>query len=973
MRLRANMRLPVYRRSISPLARLRLALLTTALLVALLPAAVTRAVVAGATQNLDVVLLIDNSGSMADNDGDGLRWSAAQLFVDLAAPGDRLAAFAFASEVTPLGSAASGALQSIAGKGNRTALKGFLQRREPVGATNMEGALAAAMKLLRGNASANRPVIVFLTDGEPYPPAQRPALEEGIRQAGRAGIAVFPILLGTATDQAIADLMVRETGSLRQDVTSAEGLLRAFGRIYAFVQPERYVDELDVRPGGTLSFQTNPNQAITDAVVIVPRSSSNQTAIRDLYLDGQKVLGRQTLTSGARVGEAEAEHYQLVTVSHNAPLAGEWQVGVGQSSGIGLLIVQSQVVFDLVYPLPSIAGSFVSPRVVPSGKPALVWARLSRAGSGVAGADLSVTSSDQLIPLDSTGPSPNRDVYWKLINLGDLQVGRPVVLEIQAGSELTPLRLRKQFAVEAANVPPLVVDCPTAADNGLRAGGKVRLAAHFEGGGVTQPRVHAYAWDLGTPEVMEAELVCEGGKCQDESLSVQPGRAYQVLFVGTANAGGRPYTDAALAQFASGDVIRVDGLEALRDLGVLTAGGESPSAILTITALMQEGDPQLSVRVEKLVPAPAKQGARIDAVLSPLSASGANTYAATLTLRSIDTLPPGDYSVELVFESPTAAVSPRSTVVSFRLPRPGLTLAGAALPAELACCPAGLKSRSANLIDFGALYGTGTMAQLDLRFDGQWITQAPRIDVQLSSVRQVGGAPAAVAPELRAGALEKETGGSYRLPLIMELPAGLAPGRYTGALTLSSLDMQIQPADYELAFYYPNGLAAAAWQKTLPFRCFVIDWYALAPPFPRFKGLVGWGLTVLVVLCIAAAVYQPDTEGMVVRSGADGHAERLRPGQNVYVILDSTDQPCLTRRAGASQILVEVWLDEPDDGGARVAVRPGSYLKEAKIGYYSARRRAWCVMPSGGLRLRSSAQFAVFVGRRRYVYTLEIA
>lgn len=951
--------------------RLALAILVMIVLPALLPAAAPGTALAGATRNLDVVLLIDNSGSMASNDAEGLRWSAAQLFVDLAAPGDRVAAIAFASQVTPLGSAANGTLQTISRPDDRRTLKGYLQRRNPVGATNMQGAISAAIKLLRDAGSANRQVIVFLTDGEPDPPDQRPALEESIRQAGRAGMAVFPILLGTSTDQALADLMVSETGAMRQDVTSAEGLLRAFGRIYAFVQPDRYVDELAIKPADSVSFQTNPGQAITDAVVIVPRNSSSQTALRALHLAGQEVTGRQSLSTGARVGQSEAEHYQLVTVSHNAPLSGEWQVAVGQSSGPGLVIVQSQVVFDLVYPLPSIVDSFVSPRIVPVGKPALIWAGLALAGSRVADAQVSVVSNDQLIALESSGPSPNRDVYWKLVNLGSLQAGEPVVLEIQAGGELAPLRLRKQFAVEAANVPALVVDSPTAADSGLQTGGKARLAVHFEGGNVTQPRVHAYVWEPSATQVIEAELVCVGGKCQDETLSVQPGRAYQVLFVGTASAGGRPYTDAALAHFASGDVIRIDGLEGVRDLGTLTSDLLQPTVALTVTALTREGSPKLTVHLQKLSPTPAKADAHVDAILSPLAPSGANTYAATLTLRGIGTLPPDDYSLELAFESPTAVVSPKSAIISFSLPRPGLTLSRVAPPAELACCPAEFRSRPANLIDYGALYGTGAVAQVDLHFQGAWITQAPGVDVQLTSLHRLGSAQPAVTPLLRAGALEKQGLGSYRLPLTIEIPANMASGRYAGAVTISSPDMLVRPAEYELTFYRPGGLAVVT-QKLRPLGCFLADWYALAPPFPRFKGLVGWGLTLLALLCVAAAIYSPYGGGMVVRSADDGDTERLRPGQPVYVIRDASGKPCLSQRAGASQILAEVRLDEPDDMGTRATVRPGASLQGTKVGYFSTRRRAWCIMPAGGLPFRHAGQFAVLIGKRRYEYTLEI-
>jgi len=943
------------------------------LLALVAPEATPGVMAANPPKNLDVVLLIDNSGSMATNDPDGLRWSAAQLFVDLAVPGDRLAAVVFASDVTPLGDAANGALRSVVGPNDRQALKGLLRPRGPIGATNMEGALTAALDLLRRTGSVNRQVVVFLTDGEPDPPQQRPAVEEAIRRAGQAGVAVFPILLGTATDKALADLMVRETGSMRQDVTGADGLLRAFGRIYALVQPERYIDELDVRPGTSLSFQTNPHQAITEAVLIMPRATGGQTALRDLQLAGEKVLGRPTLSNGARVDESEAEHYQLARVSHNAPLVGEWQAGVGQSSGTGLLIVQSQVVLDLVFPVPSVADSFVSPRVVPAGKPVLVLGHLLQSGSRVAEAQLAVASGGQLIPLDSSGPSANRDVYWKLVNVGSLQVGRPAVLEIQVGSELAPLRLRKQFAVEAANVPPLVIDCPSAADSGLRAGGKLRLAAHFEGSDITQPRVHAYVWSSSADEAMEADLACRGGACEDESLSVQPGRAYEVLFVATATAGGRPYTDAAVARFATGNVVRIDGLDALRDLGTLSAQALQPSVPLTVTALTQEGTPQLTVRTEQLAPMPSKPGAQITPLLSPLTPTGANTYAARLALRGLDSLPPGEYTALVAFESPQAAVSPRNAMVAFRIPRPGLSLTSMSAPAEPACCSWEYRARPTNRIDLGAVHGTGTTIQQDLYFQGAWISETPRVEAELRSLHALGGRQPTVLPVLRAGGLSQAGQGGFRLPLTLELPAGLPPGRYTAQVRLSSPETDIQPADYELTFYLPGGWLAGAWQRLLPIRCFALDWLNfLGPPFPRFKGMVGSGLMLLAIVWVVSLLYQPDG-GLAVIPSAGGRPERLRRGRTLFVVLDHAGVPRLTSQAGASRPLVRMWLDTPDYQGPRIRVLPGTNLGGATVGYFSERRRGWYRIPSAGMHLRRSQRLAVFIGRQRYEFVLSTA
>ncbi|MCL6430589.1 MAG: VWA domain-containing protein, partial [Anaerolineae bacterium] len=892
----------------------------------------------------------------------GLRWSAAQLFVDLAAPGDRIAAFAFATGVDPIGRAAQGVLEAMDDANSRKDLKGKLEPRAPKGATNMEGALAAAMALLAGDRSANRQVIVFLTDGEPDPPSQRPALEEAIRDAGRRGILVFPILLGSDTDRAIAGLMVHETGSMCQEVTGADGLLRAFGRVFAMVQPERYVDELQVAPGSTVSFQTNPDQAITDAFVIVPRASGAQTAMRGLTLEDEDVLGRRSLSSGAKVTPSEAEHYELVHVSHNAPLVGEWKLALGESRGTGLVIVQSHVAFDLVYPRPSVLDSFVSPRVVPVGKPLLILTRLKRAGSSVAGAVVSVAVENQVIRLDSAGPSANRDIYWKQVVLTHATPGQPQTLEIQAGGELAPLQLRKVFSVEPANVPPLIVDSPSAADSGLLPGGKLRLAAHFDGS-VADARVRAYVWDS-SGHTAEAELSCQGGRCQDESLSVEPGRAYEVLFVGTATTGGRPYTDATLARFVSGDVILVDGLDALGSLGTLVPGSADPAVPVTITALTQGGMPDLSASLERLLP--VADGGQVTVLLSPPRPAGANTYVAQLTLRGVTALPPADYSAELVLQSPTAAASPGRSPVAFRIPQPVLRLAAVGPPRRPSCCAWERASRPADLIDLGAV-GSGE-ATVEIRFRGEWVPNALGVDARLVSLHLVGQSRQVTLPlPPRLGALEFVGKDLYRVLLTLELPADLPPGHYTGSIVLSNPHAVVQPAEYTVTFYRPPGILGAARQFLLPAWCLAYDWF-WPFPFLRWKGLLGWGLLTLLLILI-----WPDRSGMVVISEFDQTRSRATATRPVYVVLGGDGVPRLASRAGAADVLAEVTFEAPEGEEEHVLLRPRANLEQAQVGYNDPRFGNWCLVPESGVSLQASERFVVLVNGILYTFTLELS
>jgi len=1042
---------------------------------------------------LAVVLLVDNSGSMASSDPGGLRWSAAQLFVDLSTPGDHIAAVTFSSTVSPLGDAASGKMATISDPASRKAVKTLLAPQKPDGATNMNEALRTAARLLGGQVEGARPVVVLLTDGKPEPADQIPALNAIIGELGKAGVPTFPILLGSNVDPDSANRMVRETGSLRQDVATAAGLLEAFGRIYAYVQPGRYVDELQLSQGQRLAFLTNPAQSVTDLAVIVPRREANGPGLQAVTLDGVDLLGQRVLANGGRSEAAEGPHYQLVRVTHNAPIAGEWAL-VPASRGKGLLIVESHVVFELPHPTASVADSFVSPRLIPTGRPLFLAARVRRAGNLLADAQLSVVARDQASPLESRGLSANRDFYWKFLTLSGMPAGAPTKLELQVGSELAPFRLRKSFVVEAIDAPPLAIDSPSAGDGGLRAGSRLGLAAHF-GAGAGNAAVTAYVYDDRSGSAETIPLSCSGATCSDESLIVEPGRAYSIIFVGEATWQGRRYSDAAQATFASGDVIRIDGLERAAHLGMLLPESPVPSIPLTITAFVQSGPPKLAVRLANLRPAPpASYAGQAIALLSPLAPSGSNTYRTELTLRGLESLPANTYTAELQFESAAGtAVSPSAGQVSFQVPQAGLTVEGLAELAAIKEVLPGVAPRSLplavtayavtgapqltarlinlspaapasqqvaaslttlnpsgqhryttqltltglerlppnsytaevllespsvpvspaltqfafevqqsaavllrvteplaselcpqdsslahprNLIDFGVLRGEVTTQQIDLYFSGSWLPPGPlALDVTADPMRRSGMSQAASEQSrLSLGAAERTADGSLRVPLRLELPPDLKPGRFVQTIRISSPGLSVDPETFDVVFYRPNFLGGIAW-STLPARCLAREWYALTPGFPRVKGVISWAVTLAVIWMLASAIraLRGDEPAAFEVTGPDGTTLALPGGRSAYVVLGPERGLKLSNRpVDAGQALVEISAETDDleeEPGVRIV--PGPHAADGKISYYSPLKLGWFKLTAKGRRLHGGEQFRVRLGAERSEFTID--
>ena len=132
------------------------------LLLMVLVLAFTTTAYADTGQDLVVVLLIDQSGSMLETDPDDFRFVSAGMMVNILGHQDQLGLLTFSSEVnrlhelSPLGDDRTSYQTALASTG------------APQGNTDYLLALQEARTMLR-EAGATRSAIVFLTDGEPYP------------------------------------------------------------------------------------------------------------------------------------------------------------------------------------------------------------------------------------------------------------------------------------------------------------------------------------------------------------------------------------------------------------------------------------------------------------------------------------------------------------------------------------------------------------------------------------------------------------------------------------------------------------------------------------------------------------------------------------------------------------------------------------------------------------------------------------
>lgn len=168
----------------------------------------------GGAESISTVLVIDRSGSMADNDKLSGAKRAAQAFVEQMRPGDRTALIAFSDEP-----------ELIQGFTNDTAvLERAIRRIRADGSTALYDSMIAGIHQLENQ--QGRKALLLLTDGRDMistqdpSPASRATIEEAIEFANFKGIAVQVIGLGErgtrdtfrGIDERVLERIAKETG-----------------------------------------------------------------------------------------------------------------------------------------------------------------------------------------------------------------------------------------------------------------------------------------------------------------------------------------------------------------------------------------------------------------------------------------------------------------------------------------------------------------------------------------------------------------------------------------------------------------------------------------------------------------------------------------------------------------------------------------------------------------------------------------
>lgn len=157
------------------------------------------------TENIAVVLIIDATGSMNDNDPDEKRIEAAEVFIQEAQIGDKIAIVSFNTEALPVAP-----LTLIESQQDKEELIQELEKIGSSGWTNLNAGLNAGFEELLNDSSNNKKSAIFLTDGVqegsgPYDPKSHEQYKE-------KGWPVYTVGLGAA-DVDLLNQIAAETGA----------------------------------------------------------------------------------------------------------------------------------------------------------------------------------------------------------------------------------------------------------------------------------------------------------------------------------------------------------------------------------------------------------------------------------------------------------------------------------------------------------------------------------------------------------------------------------------------------------------------------------------------------------------------------------------------------------------------------------------------------------------------------------------
>ena len=266
-------------------------------------------------EGADVVLIIDSSGSMAENDPNDLRKTAAKHFIDLADPLIQIAIVDFN------GSAKTYADLTFADSAGKSQLKSAVDRIDSGGDTDIGEGLALGYRLLAASSSPDviKKAAVLLTDGRDN---SFNLTSSYIQNYVAQGWDVYTVGLGNGVDRGLLEDIAESTSEGEYFPASLENIQTIFNRIFTSVTKETVIFN-------NIGF-INQNQQITKKFVldgsveqIVSSANWQGSTIELVLIDPNGVeITPQDAAANPNITYQAAPTNAIYTVEN--PMPGEW-------------------------------------------------------------------------------------------------------------------------------------------------------------------------------------------------------------------------------------------------------------------------------------------------------------------------------------------------------------------------------------------------------------------------------------------------------------------------------------------------------------------------------------------------------------------------------------------------------------------------------------------------------------------------
>jgi uncharacterized protein YegL len=333
----------------------------------------------------DVVLVIDHSGSMEENDPQFLRLAAAKLFIDLADPRDKIGIVVMSDKgrTRPLTKRLTSLMQLDGVRELKQQIDGL--RNERMGEeTHMGTALAQAHDLLASTdkdrvKSNQRQFVVLLTDGKPTGDGQFEKVDAAVsRIQERRYWRIFSIALGAnAAPDYLQQAVAAPTGASVVVANQANELIDSYLEVYTRAGDDRYVDRVTVDPNTLASLaRIELDHQPTHLAVVLVRGDPKTSISRLLAPDERDIIKPYYQNTVQRGAEPEYELYKIPPEAQ-VNLVGDWKINVAHADQTPMQVVvltRSRLRMRMPVPAPILSEDDNSLRYHPLGRPLLLVA-----------------------------------------------------------------------------------------------------------------------------------------------------------------------------------------------------------------------------------------------------------------------------------------------------------------------------------------------------------------------------------------------------------------------------------------------------------------------------------------------------------------------------------------------------------------------------------------------------------------------